>query len=117
MDDGPARASIFEVLENLKISFIDVGMGLSKKENGLRGAIQTTYYPTDSYEQMLKKGFAQLSDKPENLYKENIQISELNALNAALAVIHYKQLKGFYDNKTTGAHFHFDVSDLQILSH
>lgn len=117
VDDGPARASIFEVLENLKISFIDVGMGLSKKENGLRGAIQTTYYPTDSYEQMLKKGFAQLSDKPENLYKENIQISELNALNAALAVIHYKQLKGFYDNKTTGAHFHFDVSDLQILSH
>lgn len=117
IDSGSARADVFELLKNLKIPFIDVGMGLSKKENGLRGAVQTTHYPADSYEQVLKNGFAQLEDRPDNLYKKNIQIAELNALNAALAVIHYKQLKGFYDNQASGTHFHFDVSDLQILSH
>ena len=117
VDSGSSRASIFELLKILKIPFIDVGMGLSKKDNGLRGAIQTTYYPVETFDQVLAKGFAQLEDIPENLYKENIQTPELNALNATLAVIRYKQLKGFYDDKTEGQHFHFDVSDLQILSH
>ncbi len=116
VDSGSSRAAIFDVLKTLKIPFIDVGMGLSKKDNGLRGAIQTTHYPPDSVDEIVANGFAQLVDRPENLYKENIQISELNALNAALAVIHYKQLKGFYDNQTDGHHFHFDVSDLQILA-
>jgi hypothetical protein len=32
----------------------------------------------------------------DNLYAKNIQIAEMNALNAALAVIRWKKLCGFY---------------------
>jgi hypothetical protein len=35
-------------------------------------------------------------DEAENEYATNIQIAELNALNAALAVIRWKRLCGFY---------------------
>jgi hypothetical protein len=34
----------------------------------------------------------------ENDYSHNIQIAELNALNAALAVIKWKKLCGFYQD-------------------
>ena len=37
-------------------------------------------------------------DEPENEYATNIQVAELNALNAALAVIRWKRIFGFYRN-------------------
>lgn len=36
------------------------------------------------------------TDLPDDVYKSNIQIAELNALNAALAVLRFKQIRGFY---------------------
>ena len=38
------------------------------------------------------------------MYSHNIQIAELNALNAALAVIKWKKLAGFYVD-LEGEHF------------
>lgn len=35
-------------------------------------------------------------DEAENEYSTNIQIAELNSLNAALAVIRWKRMIGFY---------------------
>ena len=32
----------------------------------------------------------------DNLYASNIQVADLNALNAVLAVIKWKKLRGFY---------------------
>lgn len=37
-----------------------------------------------------------LREDPDGLYRTNIQIAELNALNACLAVVKFKQLRGFY---------------------
>ncbi len=39
---------------------------------------------------------AELADHPDDEYRVHIQTSELNALNAALAVIKFKQIRGFY---------------------
>jgi len=39
-------------------------------------------------------------DEAVNEYSKNVQISELNALNAALAVIKWKKLCGYYDDAT-----------------
>ena len=36
------------------------------------------------------------TDSPDDVYKSGIQIAELNALNAALAVLRFKQIRGFY---------------------
>ena len=45
----------------------------------------------------------------DGLYSRNIQIAELNALNAALAVIKWKKLLGFYRDLE---HEHFNTYTL-----
>lgn len=96
VDKGGARAGIFDLLLSLHIPFIDVGMDLRKKEIGLTGMLRTTYYPSDRGEWVRNKNLAELSDTEVGLYHTHVQIGELNALNAAFAVVRFKQLRGFY---------------------
>jgi len=56
-----------------------------------------------------------LEDEPDNLYRTNIQIGELNALNACLAVIRFKQLRGFYFEEVPYYHLLFEIGDLKIV--
>ncbi len=71
-------------------------MGLKRKKGPLNGMLRATYYSAENGQQVRAKGLAPLLDSPDDLYSTNIQISELNALNACLAVIRFKQLRGFY---------------------
>jgi len=50
---------------------------------------------------------------PEGLYRTNVQISELNAINAALAMIKFKQLRGFYAMDLDYHHLLFAIADLK----
>lgn len=115
VDKGTARSEIFDLLLSKKIPFIDVGMGLSRKRGSLNGMLRTTYYSAEHGEEVLAKGFAELTDHPDDLYRNNIQIGELNALNSALAVIRYKQLRGFYSTEVPYHHFLFEVCDYKIV--
>jgi hypothetical protein len=102
VDKGSSRAGIFDLLIAKKIPFIDVGMGLNRTEAGLGGMLRATYYPVESAAELKAKGLAELVDHPDDEYNSNIQIGELNALNAAYAVAKYKKLIGFYVDD--GAH-------------
>lgn len=114
VDKGTSRAGIFELLMAKKIPFIDVGMGLKRREGGaLNGMMRTTYYSENDAEKVKGKGLSELSGHADDLYRTNIQIGELNALNAALAVIKYKQIKGFYFEEAPTYHLLFEISDLK----
>lgn len=115
VDKGSSRAEIFDLLISMKIPFIDVGLGLRRKNNSLKGMIRATYYPSDKAEIIRGKKLAELNDEPDDEYKINIQIGELNALNACLAVIRFKQLRGFYIDEMPQYHLLFDLFDLKIL--
>lgn len=56
-----------------------------------------------------------IKDSPNGLYRANIQIGELNALNACLAVTRFKQLRGFYLEELPYFNFLFHVGDLKIV--
>ena len=100
----------------LSIPFIDVGMGLSRDGGGpIGGLLRTTYFSIEDASAVLEQGLAPLSDHPDDVYKTNIQISELNALNACLAVIKYKQLRGFYKADDVANHLLFSVDDLKLF--
>ena len=115
VDKGSARAEIFRMLIDKGIPFIDVGMGPSLSKRGLiKGMIRTTYYPPANASVIVAMGHAETQDAPENVYRTNIQIAELNALNATIAVIRFKQLRGFYEDDTKGSNFLFDIRDLKI---
>lgn len=59
---------------------------------------------------------AEKTDRPDEKYRTNIQISELNALNACLAVIKYKQACGFYFEDSPVYHLLFEPADLKIAT-
>lgn len=115
VDKGSSRGGIFDLLIAKGIPFIDVGMGLNRKHGALSGMLRTTYYSPEDAAAVKAKGFAELADRPNDEYRINIQIGELNALNAALAIIEFKRLKGFYV-ETPGFHFLYDLSDGKIAA-
>ena len=96
VDKGESRNGIFDLLLEKRIPFIDVGIGLKRKDGPLKGTVRTTYYSAEDGPKVRDKGYAELVTTPDDLYRTNIQTAELNALNAAFAVIRFKQLRGFY---------------------
>jgi len=115
VDNGPSRSDIFDLLISKKIPFIDVGMGLKRKNSALNGMLRTTYFPIDKAQEMRDKGLCELSNNPDDLYKANIQTGELNSLNAGIAVVKFKQLRGFYDEEDPCYNLLLEISDLKIV--
>lgn len=115
VDKGASRAGIFELLLKKGIPFIDVGMGLNRKNGSLNGMARATYYSPENSERQLAMGHADLKADPNDLYRTNIQIAELNALNACLAVLKFKQLRGFYHEDASPSHLLFGIDDLKIV--
>ena len=95
MEGGGIKRLIVGHLTEWGVPFIDVGLGLKKGDVGLTGILRvTTSTPS-------KRGHVgeriDFSDPgPDDIYDDNIQIADLNALNANLAVIKWKKLMGVY---------------------
>ena len=115
VDKGAARAEIFSLLIKLKIPFIDVGLGLDKDSGPISGMARVTYFSESNYDEVLNQKLATLSDIPDDIYKSNIQISELNALNASIAVIKYKQVREFYADEESFYHILFTLDGLNCF--
>jgi len=116
VDKGSARKEIFDLLIAKGIPFIDVGMGLSRKEGPVNGMMRATYYSAENAQEVREKGLAEMSaDQPDDIYRINIQISEINALNACLAIIRFKQLRGFYFEEVPYYQLLLDIGDLKVV--
>ena len=115
VDKGSARSQIFDLLISESIPFIDVGMGLNRKREPVNGMMRATYYSAENAQAVRDKGLAEMSDLPDDIYRTNIQISEINALNACLAVIRFKQLRGFYFEEIPYYHLLLEIGDLKVV--
>jgi hypothetical protein len=116
VDKGSARAEIFDLLIGLRIPFIDVGMGLNRKRGPLSGTIRATYYAEDKAPGVRAMQLAEMVDDPDDIYRTHVQIVELNALNASMAVIRYKQLRGFYVDEGAFYHLLMSVESLRTFA-
>ncbi|MGN6258141.1 MAG: ThiF family adenylyltransferase [Solirubrobacterales bacterium] len=97
IDEGPVKKLIVEHLEACEVEFIDVGMGVFLTEGSLGGQLRTTTSTVGKRSHVHDKKRISFSEGAvDDLYQRNIQIADLNALNAALAVIKWKKLRGFY---------------------
>lgn len=114
VDKGSSRARIFDLLISKGIPFIDVGMGLKRKDAKLRGMLRVTYYPAEHSQKIREKQLAEERDGQDGLYRTTIQISELNALNACLAIIKFKQIRGFYTESSPIYHLLFELGGFNI---
>jgi ThiF family len=115
VDKGSARSELFDVLISKGIPFIDVGMGLDRKRGPVNGMVRATYYSVEHAQSVRDKRLAEMSDVPDDIYRTNIQISEINALNACLAVIRFKQLRGFYFEEIPYYQLLMDIGDLKTV--
>jgi len=97
MDSGEGKRLILRKLEEFQIPFIDVGMGINLVGEALTGMLRVTTSTPAKREHVAAMNRIPFGDaNGNNEYAENIQTADLNALNAALAVIKWKKLFGFY---------------------
>lgn len=97
MDSNEEKVKIVEYLVTKGVPFIDTGIGLELVEDKLCGQVRTTYVGAGKTEDAVRN-VPMGRDDMENVYSSNIQIAELNALNASLAVISYKKhLECYHD--------------------
>lgn len=116
-DDGKAKKAIVAALEEYGIRFIDVGMGVYESEGSLAGQLRVTTSTPQQRDHVREKKRIPFSDRgDENDYSQNVQIADLNALNAALAVVKWKKICGFYRD-LEGEHFSvYEVDGNHILN-
>lgn len=115
VDKGSSRKRIIDLLIAKNIPFIDVGMGLKRHGGPISGTVRTTYFPHDSGQVVRSKCYVPETDPPDDVYKSNIQIAELNALNAALAVLRFKQIRGFYAGPEHADQLLLTLDNLSLL--
>lgn len=97
VDRGDVKRPIIEKMEEFGIPFIDVGMGIELVDDQLLGIVRVTASTAGKRDHVRdKKRIGLTGGDADGVYSRNIQIAELNALNAALAVIKWKKLFGFY---------------------
>jgi len=95
IDDGGAKRPIVEFLEQRGIAFVDVGIGVELQDGMLGGVVRVTT-STPAKRGHLRKQVSMARPALDDAYRTNIQIAELNALNACLAVLRWKKLLRFY---------------------
>jgi len=115
MDAGPAKKSIIEHLVEHSKSFIDVGLGVEIAEDMLTGVTRVTT-STPSAQDHIKTTVSFADVNADDAYRRNIQIADLNALNAALAVIRWKKLMGFYFDPRPTFNTIFSISGGELIS-
>jgi hypothetical protein len=96
-DGGPVKKAAVEMLVEGGIPFVDVGMGLHLVDGAVTGLLRVTASTKDRYAHAVDGTRIPFSPpEGDDEYSTNIQVADLNALNAALAVIRWKKHAGFY---------------------
>lgn len=96
VDKNKVRSFITKNLLSFSVPFIDVGMGVNLVDDSLIGSLRMTYGSSDKNDHLSYR-FGQM-DFEENDYATNIQIAELNCLNAIMAITKWKKTLGFYQD-------------------
>lgn len=113
IDHGPSRGLIARHLAAIGIPFIDVGIGIDKVVDTmmLHGRARVTLVtPATQY---LVDALPTADDSDEAVYG-NIQLAELNSLNANLALIRYKQHLQFFTDEDKPNSINYKISWNQI---
>lgn len=114
VDDAPSRQMIAQACHSASVPFVDVGMGLNKGANGLYGFVRTAGGERGDFDKLNGTQHLPAKNAHDREYRSQPQIAELNALNAAMAVIRFKQHMGFFDRLTDSHSVVFDVAGMAM---
>lgn len=115
IDDAEAKEPIISALRKFGIPFVDVGMGVEMIDGRLTGILRTTTGTPDKDDHVESRiSFAEATTDDD--YRSNIQIAELNGMNAALAVIRWKKHREIYADIGTEHHSTFSIATNHIVN-
>ena len=96
VDKNKVRSMLTKGLLKRAISFIDTGLGVKRIGNELLGTIRITTGRSEKKDHLASRIGEE--EFEENEYSTNIQIADLNCLNATLAVLKWKKFCDFYQD-------------------
>lgn len=113
VDSNSARSMIISNLKKFGVTFIDVGLGVNVVDKNLIGQLRVTVGTPEKYDHIPKRiGSASMEDDE---YATNIQIADLNAMNALMAVVKWKKLCGFYQDLNQEHNSTFTINTGQLI--
>lgn len=117
VDRADARRSVIAALESRNVPFVDTGIGVQAVGDMLTGAVRVTSGSEDPGQRMAERHRIPLDSVEEDAdYATNIQIADLNALNAALAVIRWKKSLGFYADLEQERHCEYAIDGNRMFN-
>jgi hypothetical protein len=116
MDAGEEKRAVVQKLEALGVPFIDVGMGLELVNGSLGGILRVTVSTPQKRDHVHSGRISFTGDGERDIYASNIQIADLNALNAVLAIIKWKKLRGFYRDLEREHHATYTTDGNMLLN-
>lgn len=114
MDSGSSKREIVEGLVARKVAFVDAGIGIQNVDDRLLGVVRVTTGTPAKHDHLEKR--VSFADTVDDAYSTNIQVAELNMLNAALAVIKWKKLLGFYMDFEREHHTTYSIDGGMLLN-
>ena len=114
-DAGEAKRAVIEKLEAMGVSFIDVGMGLELVDGSLGGILRVTTSTSHNRAQARRR-ISLTGGGEKDVYSSNIQVADLNALNAVLAIVKWKKLIGFYRDLEGELHCTYTTDGNMLLN-
>jgi hypothetical protein len=116
IDDGPARLHIVDWLSSKAIPYVDCGMGLNRSSVGLSGFVRVAGVDRKAFDNNVNSPHLPTENAKNDEYRKHAQIAELNSLNAAMAVIRFKQHFKLLDRLDEATWYIFDSAMLEIDS-
>jgi hypothetical protein len=110
MDTGQDKKAIVNALTEHGVSFTDTGVGLSKDADGIAGQLRITTSTAGRSDHIARDELISYFAGDDAEYDTNLQVDELNAITANLAIIRYKKLLGFYADVEDERHTVFVVN-------
>jgi hypothetical protein len=116
MDANEDKKVIVDALTDAGVPFIDTGIGVRYDAAGLAGLLRVTTSLPGQRDHIQDGQLIsyQLGDADE--YESNIQVAELNALTATLAVIAFKKRHGFYSDGEGELHSLYRIDTNEIVN-
>jgi hypothetical protein len=112
LDPSDAKRAVVQALVAAGRPFIDVGMSADRGEGSVGGLLRMTLSTQDKRDHRVGVSLSAMGDDDYN----NVQIAELNALNAVMAVIKWKKHFGFYQDSAQEYSSVYTIENNELLN-
>ena len=112
---GPKRA-VVDCLLSKGVPFVEVGMGVTLDGAQLSGIVRVVTCTAETTQAATPHISYAENDGGANEYATNIQIVELNAFHAVLAVLQWKKLFGIYRDATKAFYSGYSIASGEIVN-